>query len=124
MKHNLSQGRIPRKALMKLLDKHLNKRAIYFFAPAGFGKTQSAQSWLMHREVLEKTNYTFISLDEFDNITSEFCRRFVIALTALESDNHTISELATTPAFNSAPVEFTLRALSSLSEEKGKRFSI
>ena len=102
MDSSAQEARAPRTALMKLLDSLIEKRVIFLHAPAGFGKTLSTQIWLNHRETIEKTRFALISLDEYDNIDSGFCRRFVSALASLAPDNHTLGELAITPALSAA----------------------
>ena len=73
---------VPRKALMKLLDSHSNKKLLYIHAPAGYGKTVSAQLWLKHRQTYNN-KHAIITLDEYDNNTAGFCKRFINALLLL-----------------------------------------
>ena len=106
----------PRVALMKLLDGLLDRQLIYIHAPPGFGKTASALLWLEHRCTLTELKRSWISLDEYDNKTAEFCKRVLSALSDLQLGNGTLHELAAHPAFNTAPIEFTLYALSAFTD--------
>ncbi|MCL2718641.1 MAG: LuxR C-terminal-related transcriptional regulator [Lachnospiraceae bacterium] len=111
MENKALMTQIPRSALMKILDNFSNKRGIYIHAPAGFGKTVSSLLWLAHREEKEKIKRIWVSLDEYDDKTSVFCRRFVSALVNAQPENVPLSELVSHPLFNSAAIEFTIRAL-------------
>jgi len=102
-------AQVPRPALMDLLDNLSEKRFIYIHAPAGYGKTVSAQLWMEHRGAGLKR--AMISLDEYDNKTSEFCKRFITALVSIQPKNTALRELATHPGLNAAPIEFVLHAL-------------
>ncbi|MCL2003399.1 MAG: LuxR C-terminal-related transcriptional regulator [Oscillospiraceae bacterium] len=112
MEQTVLKVQAPRTALMTLLDSFLGKQILYLHAPAGFGKTVSALLWLEHRGAPAKLEPSWISLDEHDNKTSEFCKRFVFALLAFQPENAVLRELASHPVFATAPVEFTLQALS------------
>ena len=101
----------PRTALMQTLDELAGKRVIYISAPAGHGKTVSAELWTRHRERVFNTKSFWINLDEYDNKVAEFCHRLVFALTYSKPENTVLRELALHPSFNTAPVEFTLRAI-------------
>ena len=117
MEQTILTEQAPRTALMKLLDGLLGKKIIYIHAPAGFGKTVSSHLWLEHRKELSNAKRAWVSLDEYDNKTSEFCGRFSHALAGLQPKNSSLREFVTNPSFSAAPVEFTLRALGSFSEE-------
>ncbi|MDR2546328.1 MAG: LuxR C-terminal-related transcriptional regulator [Lachnospiraceae bacterium] len=111
---------IPRTSLMELLDSFIEKRVIYIHAPAGFSKTVSSLLWLEHRKTLANSKRTWISLDEHYNKTSAFCLRFVSELAKLQPRNTALRELAAHPSFNTASVEFTLRALDVCKENKSE----
>jgi len=113
-----SKSQVPRPALMKRLDDLLEKRIVYVHAPAGFGKTVSSFLWLEHKKSLANTQQAWVSLDEHDNKTSEFCRRFTSALMRLQPENSALRDLATQPAYKTAPVEFTLYAIDALVETR------
>ena len=117
MEQSILAAQAPRTALLKQLDNLLEKRIIYIHAPAGFGKTVSSLLWLEHREAISNIKRAWVSLDEYDNKTSEFCGRFVHALVGLQPENAVLRKLARNPSFNTAPVEYTLRALSAFSDE-------
>jgi LuxR family maltose regulon positive regulatory protein len=121
---------IPRPFLMKRLNSLASlrdssrgssrNRLMYMHAPAGFGKTTSSLLWLEHREKALGEKRVWFGFDEYDNKTSEFCSRFVSALVTIQPQNTVLKELATHPKFRSAPVEFTLRALTAFNENQSK----
>ena len=108
----------PRTALMELLDKFSPKRVIYIHAPAGYGKTVSAQLWLEHK--FSKINSAFINLDEFDNKVSGFCKRFISALLNLQPNNTNLHDLSMHTTQHSASVESIIHALSEFSETRNE----
>ena len=118
MEQMLLTTRAPRTSLMKLLDDLSEKHIIYIHAPAGFGKTMSTLLWLEHRGNLAGTKHSWFSLDNYDNKTSEFCKRFVSALVKLQPENAALLELTAHPFFNTAPVEFALHAISVFDERQ------
>ena len=118
MEQSIMETRLPRAELMGYFDKLLSMKVIYLHAPAGFGKTVSTQLWLAHRESLLQTRWVYVCLDEHDNMTSEFCRRFVFALASFQPDNESLRELVANPAFTEAPVEFVLRSLGACLESR------
>ncbi|MCL1832114.1 MAG: LuxR C-terminal-related transcriptional regulator [Oscillospiraceae bacterium] len=120
MEQTILKAQVPRTALMKQLDSLLKRRFIYIHAPAGFGKTTAALLWLEHLEILGKVKRAWVSLDKYDNKTSEFCKRFVSALTTLQPENTALKKLADNQGFYTAPVEFTLQALGAFFEEQNK----
>jgi LuxR family maltose regulon positive regulatory protein len=107
-------------ALMNLLDNLLDKHIIYIHAPAGFGKTVSSLLWLDHREAMVNAKRAWVSLDEYDNKTAEFCVRFAGALLNLQPENATLRNIAENPSFRVAPVDLLLRALGALKEEQNE----
>ena len=116
MEQNISGSQAPRTALMRLLDSLIGKRIIYIHAPAGFGKTVSSLLWLERRESHAGIKRALISLDEYDDNISEFCRRFISAFASLQPENTALGELAAHPVFKTAPVEFTLYAIDAFAE--------
>jgi len=108
MEHTNLKTQAPRDALMELLDKQSARRVIYIYAPAGYGKTVSALLWTEKR--FTSYNRTLVSLDEYDNKTSEFCKRFVSALAGLQPDNTALSELAAHAVNHIAPIECAIHA--------------
>ncbi|MCL2056087.1 MAG: LuxR C-terminal-related transcriptional regulator [Oscillospiraceae bacterium] len=117
MEQSILRAQAPRTKLMKLLDE-LDRQVIYIHAPAGFGKTVSSHLWMAHREKSAGIKRSWISLDEHDNKTAEFCRRFVFALSALQPENTALRDLTAHPGLNTAPVGFTLHALGSFLDKK------
>ncbi|MCL2216109.1 MAG: LuxR C-terminal-related transcriptional regulator [Defluviitaleaceae bacterium] len=113
---DLASSQVPRPALMQRLDNLLEKRIIYVHAPAGFGKTVSSFLWLEHKKSLASIKQAWVSLDEHDDKTSEFCRRFISALVRLQPENTALGELAAQPAYKTAPVEFTLYTIGTFNE--------
>jgi len=119
-KEVIKEAQIPRPALMELLDRLMEKRIIYIHTPAGFGKTVSSALWLEYRKKLLNTKSAWISLDVFYNKTSSFCERFVSALAGLQPRNTALRKLSEHQAFNTAPVEFTLRVLNAYKTGKAE----
>ena len=118
MEQTILKAHAPRTTMMKLLDGLSEKQVVYIHAPAGFGKTVSALLWLEHRSAAAKLEQSWISLDEHDNKTAEFCKRFVSALLGLQPENAALRELVSHPGFGTAPVEFTLQALRIFTERQ------
>jgi len=114
-----STAQIPRNALMKLMDSYSEKRLLYIYAPAGYGKTVSAQLWIKHRQA-KLTNQAWISLDEYDNKTLSFCRRFTSALLSLQPDNIKLRETVKHQSFSKAPDEFAIQSLSEFKNDENK----
>jgi len=105
---------------MKLLDDLSEKHIIYIHAPAGFGKTASSLLWLEHREELETVKRAWVSLDEYDNKISEFCKRVVAALSHLQPDNATLRRLAAHSNFSITPILFTINALNAFNSQASR----
>ena len=119
MERNKTDAQVPRTALMRLLDSLMGKRVIYIHAPAGFGKTVSSVLWTEYRKELTNTKSAWISLDLYYNKLSSLCERFVFELAGLRPKSTVLQRLAEHPSFGTAPVEFTLRALSAYKADKG-----
>ncbi|MCL2754582.1 MAG: LuxR C-terminal-related transcriptional regulator [Oscillospiraceae bacterium] len=109
-----------RTALMNRLDKlsvaataHSSTRnpVIYMHAPAGYGKTTAALSWLEHRERGVQAKRVWLGLNDYDNNLSEFCKRFVLTLSCLSPDNKALREFVAHPGFAAASPEFAWGAL-------------
>ena len=120
MEQKILQLQEPRTTLMTLLDSLSRGHVIYIHAPAGFGKTVSTNLWLEYRESRTNIKRAFVSLDEYDDKTSAFCRRFVSAFANLQPENTALCELASHPAFNKAPIEFTLRTIGTFIEKQAE----
>ena len=103
-RHNLIRA-------FNILKEH---RVIAVCAPAGYGKTVAVSQWL-NRDARAKG---MLSLDEYDNNLAGFCERFCAALVSCQPQNKTFSEIVSHKSFQSAPDEFTLRAISALSSRK------
>ena len=114
------ETQVPRTALMTMLDSLMEKRVIYIQAPAGFGKTVSSMLWQEYRKEKANTKNAWISLDTYCNKTSSFCERFVSALAGLQLLNTELQNLTDHPSFSTAPVEFTMRALSYFKEDQNE----
>jgi len=97
--------------IFNILKEH---RVITVCAPAGYGKTIAVSQWLS-RDTRAKA---ILSLDEYDNSLAGFCERFCAALVSCQPQNQTFSEIVSHKSFQSAPDEFTLRAISALSSRK------
>lgn len=111
---------IIRDSLTSLFDEMSNERITYVCAPAGYGKTVAVRQWLDGTSGAKAA----ISLDEYDNNPMQFCRRFCAALCLCQPQNALLSEIVSHPAFDSAPDEFSLRAIAALSGKKRAVFVI
>jgi len=100
--------RTPRHALINRFHKAVRRRIIYVSAPAGYGKTVSTQLWLKNSSYVP----LWISLDEYDNTPSIFYKLFCIGILSLQPENKTMTDILTSTAFASSPVEHTIRLLS------------
>ena len=119
--------RVPRMALMMLLDERINAKVLYLHAPAGYGKTVSAQLWLEHLDMqagFPNTKRAIISLDEYDNSSPEFCWRFISALSSIEPHNDTLKLLLANQTFSMAPFEFAFRSIAALSDGQTQCFIV
>ena len=105
---------IIRDSLMALFEEMSNERITYVCAPAGYGKTVAVRQWLDSISCAKAT----ISLDEYDNNPAHFCLRFCEALCSCQPHNGLLSEILSHPAFNSAPDEYVLRAITALLKKK------
>jgi len=101
---------IERQDLLHTFNELKNNRTIAIRAPAGYGKTVAINQWL-EKDTRAKAIF---SLDEYDNSLAGFCERFCAALTTCQPQNKTLSEIISHHSFQSAPDEFTLRAVSAL----------
>jgi len=110
------QVQSPRTALMELFNKYSLKHTIYIHAPAGYGKTVSASLWLEHKYKIQ--NRALVSLDEFDNKSSEFSKRFISALISLQPDNVALRSLITQATHYLISIESAIHALGMFSETK------
>jgi len=119
MKNRVTTTQAPRTKLMKLLDGLSEKRLIYIHAPAGYGKTVSAQLAL-GRKNAEGVKHAWITLDEYDNQITGFCKRFAAALLSLQPGNAKLREVVNHPSFKAAADEFAIHALSEFSANAQK----
>jgi len=116
MNQSTVKTQAPRAALMELLNEYSKKQNIYIHAPAGYGKTVSALLWLERN--FSAQNRVLVSLDEFDNKTSEFSRKFISTLVSLQPENTKLRDLAIHTVHHSPSIESVIHALSGLSEIK------
>ena len=105
---------LKRYGLIRLFDEHKGYRIITVCAPAGYGKTVAVNGWLA-KDTRVKAVY---SIDEYDNSITGFCKRFCAALLACQPQNQTLKDIVSHPSFQSAPDEFTIRAVAALSARK------
>ena len=105
---------IERRNLIHAFNNCKNHRIIVVCAPAGYGKTMGVTGWLAKDTRVKSV----ISLDEYDNNIAGFCERFCAALLACQPRNQTLEEIISHPSFQSAPDEFTLRAVAALAARK------
>jgi len=105
---------LERKAVIRRLNELKQSRIIFVCAPAGCGKTVAVSQWL-DKDIRAKA---VLALDEYDNNIAGFCARFCTTLTACQPQNKTLGDIVSHTLFQSAPEEFTLRAVSALSVRK------
>jgi len=98
----------PRNDLLSLIDRAAEKGLVILSAPAGSGKTVSAQLWMRN----SKRKIVWISLDAFDNTVSVFYRMFCSGILSAQPDNERMAAILQDPAFASSPVEHTIKLLS------------
>jgi len=110
----INNNMLERHSLLRAFDELRDYRIIAVCAPAGYGKTVAVSQWL-RRDASAKAVF---SIDEYDNNIAGFCERFCVALRTCQPQNQMLNAIASSPAFQSAPEEFTLRAISSLSTRK------
>ncbi len=106
----ISNTTIKRERLMKLSEELSSHKILYIQAPAGYGKTIFAGHWLAQK----KEPHALVTLDEYDNSVNDFCRKMKNALAALYPHHEEISSFTAHPAFDSAPAEFLMRAVSAM----------
>ena len=105
---------LERRKLLRNFNKLKNNHIIAVCAPAGYGKTVAVTQWL---EKDTRANAIF-SIDEYDNNLASFCKRFCTALYTCQPQNKTLNEIISHESFQSAPDEFTIRAITALSGRK------
>ncbi|MCL1877516.1 MAG: LuxR C-terminal-related transcriptional regulator [Defluviitaleaceae bacterium] len=105
---------LKRQNLIRIFDELKDSRVIVVCAPAGYGKTVAVSQWLSKSTRAK----AIFSLDEYDNNLAGFCERFCVALRSCQPQNKTLGEIISHKAFQSSPVDFTLRAVAALSGRK------
>ena len=105
---------LERRNLNNIFNKFKNHRIVVVCAPAGYGKTMAVNGWLAKDTRVK----AIFSLDEYGNHLSGFCERFCSALLTCQPRNQTLDDIVSHPSFQSAPDEFTLRAVAALSARK------
>ncbi len=101
---------ISRKRLLSLADKMQAYKMLYVQAPAGYGKTTFAGQWLKSR----KGETSRITFDEYDNNIIDCFRKLNNLLRSFDQLKESTIEFLDHPAFNSAPIEFLLKAADSI----------
>lgn len=106
----------PRTELLHTFDRAAKNQYIYVQAPAGYGKTISTLLWL------KMTNYKniWISLDAYDNTPLLFYRLFCMSVLNVIPLGQEVLQIIKSPAFNNAPVEYTIDLMSQLLYEDCK----
>jgi len=105
---------LERRKVAHAFNEFINHRVIAVCTPAGYGKTIAVTQWLS-KDTRAKA---IISLDEYDNNALGFCERFCAAIRACQPQNQTLNALISHDSFQTAPNEFTLRAVAALSGRK------
>ncbi len=104
------QIQVVRADIIELLNSYSNYPVVFLCSPAGYGKTTAINQWLNTL----KTANAILPIDQYDNKPSHFCSRFCNTLYQCQPSNTLLGEISSHPAFESAPEEFTIRALGSL----------
>jgi LuxR family maltose regulon positive regulatory protein len=108
MKTPMPKPAVPRNELMKRITHLAEKKKVYIHAPAGYSKSFTVSMWAGK----SGNPYVRIALNtEQNDKPAFFYESFALALLRLQQDNSDLREIVKHPAFSSAPVEFTLRAL-------------
>ena len=105
---------LERRKLIRAFNKLKKNHIIAVCAPAGYGKTVAVTQWL-EKDTRAKA---VLSVDEHDNNLAGFCKRFCVALCTCQPQNKTLNEIISHSSFQSAPDEFTVRAVDALSGRK------
>lgn len=105
---------IQRNKLMAMLNVLTEEKILYVCAPAGYGKSVAVRQWLDQCGCAS----AIITLDEYDNDTAHFCRGFCAALCDCQPENAELLKIVSHPSFDSAPDEYSIRALAKLSNTK------
>ncbi|MCL2840373.1 MAG: LuxR C-terminal-related transcriptional regulator [Defluviitaleaceae bacterium] len=105
---------LERSGLLRIFKGLEKYKVVVVSAPAGYGKTVAVTQWLSKDDRANAICYT----DEYDNILSYFCRRFCTALRDCQPQNQTLIDIISHEFFQNAPDEFSLRAISALSEKE------
>jgi len=102
---------IKRERLMKLAEKLCTNKILYLQAPGGYGKTVFAGQWLKNNSKCQTATVRF---DEYDNNIGHCCRKLKRMLSEMFPDDHKIKMFTEHPAFDSAPIDFLIRAIDDL----------
>ncbi|WP_066685685.1 LuxR C-terminal-related transcriptional regulator [Christensenella intestinihominis] len=92
-----------RGGVLDKIDEMCRERLLYIQAPAGYGKTVTANLWLQR----SGARHVWISLDEYDNNPELFYRLLCSAVTHTQPDGGA-EAFDTGGAFSSAPVEYAM----------------
>ena len=76
-------------------------------APAGYGKTTAALSWIAETGVCA----AWVTIDPYDDAPARFYRRLCAALATLHPGSRALRGALSSPSFGDAPVENTIDAL-------------
>lgn len=97
----------PRQNLLKRFNHTADNRLTAVCAPAGYGKTVSALLWIRasHRRSV------WIGLDKYDNAPFVFYKLFCTGLLSVQPHNAGMAKILSSRAFQSAPVEQTVKLL-------------
>ncbi|MDR2166885.1 MAG: response regulator, partial [Clostridiales bacterium] len=97
----------PRNELIAKLDEAARRGFVFVCAPAGSGKTVSANLWAKYSG--RKT--VWIGLDTYDNSVSVFYRLFCAGLLSAQPYNEQMNAILNDPSFDAAPIERTISLL-------------
>jgi len=105
---------VERKKLVSHIERLTEKKIILVSAPAGSGKSVSILQWMQG----SNRRIVWIGLDSFDNSTAIFYRLLCTGVLSTQAGNENAQAILRDPAFNSSPVEQTIRVLTDLAANK------
>lgn len=100
----------PRHEVLKLFHKAAAEGFVYVGAPAGSGKTVSAQLWLSACD----RRTVWLGLDRYDDSPSVFYKLLATGIFSLQPENENMRAVLLSPSFSASPMEHMVRLLSEL----------
>lgn len=97
----------PRRDLLEVFHRAVQRRLVYVCAPAGYGKTVTTLLWLADT----KRKAVWIGLDGYDNGISVFYNLLARGILSVQPDNERMTEVLRSPSFSTSPVEHMIQLL-------------